>query len=120
MNRQEKRKIRLEINNLMDQECNSCKYQKKTGDEKFNFCLNECPVAKQLQSLSKKLESNAKLSNSIDEIKTGDWDDDEELYLLNHANRFPVAHLSMRLNRSPKSVRNKIGQLKEKQAAISS
>lgn len=91
----------------------------RTGYEAQQYCLAHCPVSDELQNLSSKLISNQEIVNSkskdkVIESKSGRWDKDEELYLINHFKHFNVEHLAIRLNREPASVYTKIKQLMAK------
>lgn len=119
MNRIEKKEIRLRMINILDSRCKGC--MMRSGYEAQQYCINHCEVSYELQQLSYSLvnkeHTKIQLNNGktkVKELKSGRWDQDEVLYLENHMKLFDVEHLSMKLNREPQSVYNKIQQLKFK------
>lgn len=117
MSREEKRQIRLEITELLNK-CQGCKYQYSKGETPA-YCSTVCPVGITMQTLSQKLIQDEKRKISVEPVfekplVVGEWSPEEEFYLLNHINLFQVNHLSIRLNRAPKSVSAKISYLKRK------
>jgi hypothetical protein len=117
LNRIEKKQIRLKITTILDEKCRNCKL--RNVYEAHDYCFNHCNVGIELQSLSSKLENNmtGKVacihSNDMnDQVKSGHWDEEEELYLINHLHYFDTEHLATRLNRDYQSVYNKIMRLK--------
>lgn len=114
--RQEKKEIRIEINNLLSSECGACEY--RNGYDNMTYCIRECPIGQKMQELSSRLVGNLKkFDESFDErpLKAGSWSKEEETYLLNHSKHFSTSHLAMRLHRSSPSVTAKLHALRKKQ-----
>lgn len=117
MSREEKRKIRLELNDLLDRHCGGCEF--KNGYENHRQCLNDCPIGEQLRSLTAMLVGDINPNDEEVSVKKGRWEQDEVNYLINHLPYFSVNHLAMRLNRDPKHVSGKIHRIKAKQKSVS-
>lgn len=119
MDRQEKRMIRLSINDILESECKVCEYN-LIGREGYLHCVRECPVGKNLQSLSNKLLEDKKgvrkrkvYEKEPEPYQRGPWSSDEEQYLINHVPYFKPMHIAKRLNRSPNTVYQKIYSLQK-------
>ncbi|TYS50112.1 zinc-finger domain-containing protein [Bacillus infantis] len=113
---QEKKEIRIEINNLLSSECGTCEY--RTGYDHMSYCIRECPIGRKMQELSSRLVRDSKQTlMPLEErpLKAGSWSKEEELYLLNHSRHFSIAHLAMRLRRSPSTVTAKLHSLRKNQ-----
>lgn len=105
MSREEKRKIRIQIHELIDNECMGCQY--RCGYENAHFCVSECPVGKELKTLSNSLEE-AIPSEDVQALNKGHWTEEEVFYLANHLDQYKVPHLAAKLNRTPSSVYAKV------------
>ncbi|TCJ04880.1 zinc-finger domain-containing protein [Cytobacillus praedii] len=116
MSREIKRKIRIQIHELIESECMDCQYRR--GYENAHFCVNECPVGKELKSLSESLEGKNKES-SDQLLNKGRWTEEEVFYLLNHLDLFKIPHLASKLNRPPGAVHSKAASLKKRLKASS-
>lgn len=119
MDRKEKRKIRLDIIQILNDECGNCVYKK---DNQFNImCHRFCTFGKQMQELQAKLEITAEEINvqaitkqPIKPYKKGRFSPEEEFYLIHHMDLYSLTHLANRLNRSLSSVSLKVKQLRKK------
>jgi hypothetical protein len=114
--RQEKKEIRIAINDILSSECGSCEY--RNGYDNMTYCIRECPIGRKMQELSSRLIRGSNLSDASYEerpLKSGSWSKEEETYLLNHSKHFATSHLAMRLHRSPPSVTAKLHALRKKQ-----
>ncbi|MFD2442900.1 hypothetical protein ACFSO7_02770 [Bacillus sp. CGMCC 1.16607] len=118
MNREEKRKTRLEICKLLDTECSKCEYRVNQGGA-HTYCYTVCSVGIKMQSLASHLvcDETMKVLQQVtvertENVKTGSWSHEEEFYLENHFPIFSVSHLANRLNRSQKSVAAKVFAIK--------
>jgi hypothetical protein len=105
--RKEKKQIRLQIINLLDTHCSSCKERNERRNSK---CLTDCPIGKQMRHLSSMLEQNS----AHGELKTGKFTTEEEFYLWHHRDILTLDELAERLNRDKQSVYFKLWQLKKK------
>jgi predicted Rossmann fold nucleotide-binding protein DprA/Smf involved in DNA uptake len=109
LTRKEKRRIRLQITNLLDSHCASCN---ERLERKNSICISSCPIGRQMQHLSSLLEQEPA---AIEESKKkGNWTKEEEFYLWNHRNIFTIDQLAERLDRDKQSVYNKLYKLKKK------
>ncbi|MBG9586891.1 zinc-finger domain-containing protein [Cytobacillus firmus] len=116
MSREEKRKIRKELNDLMDSHCNSCEF--RSGYEGNKQCLSNCQIGEQLRSFTAMLVKDPISVEEEAPVKKGRWQEEEEIYLLNHLPYFSVEHIAMRLNRHPNHVSGKIHRLKSKRKHV--
>jgi hypothetical protein len=111
VSREKKRKIRIQIHELIESECMDCQYRR--GYENAHFCIKECPVGKKLKSLSDSLEG--KTTETSDQVlNKGRWSEEEVFYLLNHLEHFKIPHLASKLNRPPGAVHSKAASLKRR------
>lgn len=113
MNREEKKKVRKRIGDLLDTKCNTCSF-KKIG----TYCIDSCPVGLTLQQLSYSIVSDDNKGANLGILKNKPWNENEDLYLINHIKYFSIDHLSNRLNRSQKSVMNRLQILKQNNLAV--
>ena len=118
LDRKEKRKIRLQIIQILNEECGNCMYRK---DNQFNsMCHRFCTFGKNMQQLQAKMEAKEeeKLQQAkeqpIKKFHKGRFTPEEEFYLLRHMDLYSLTHLANRLNRSLSSVSLKIKQLRRK------
>jgi predicted Rossmann fold nucleotide-binding protein DprA/Smf involved in DNA uptake len=109
LTRKEKRRIRLQITNLLDTHCASCN---ERLERKNSICISSCPIGQQMQQLSSMLEQEQVV---VEETKKkGNWTKEEEFYLWNHRYILTLDQLAERLDRDVKSVYNKLYKLKKK------
>jgi predicted Rossmann fold nucleotide-binding protein DprA/Smf involved in DNA uptake len=113
LTRKEKRRIRLQITNLLDTHCASCN---ERLERKSSVCISACPIGKQMQHLSSMLEQEPTFETTVvtETKKKGIWTEEEEFYLWNHRNILTPDQLAERLDRDIKSVYNKLYKLKKK------
>jgi Zinc-finger len=118
MTRKEKRAIRLEIINLLDEKCKRCQYSRGYQNK---ICIEDCPVGYEFQSLSQRLLVSKK-KGSVDKkiefdpenkSKRRPWTEEEDFYLLNHDGIVPRDHLAKKMNRTVHSVNSRIQLLKK-------
>jgi hypothetical protein len=113
LDREAKKKIRKQISVVLDAHCHVCPCIKST---KQNLCSN-CPVSEKLKMLSSQLledekpKSIPKMDTPKKSKKSGRWENDEVLYLINHYHLYPLKHLAEKLNRDISSVYNKAFRL---------
>jgi predicted Rossmann fold nucleotide-binding protein DprA/Smf involved in DNA uptake len=114
LTREEKRRIRLQIINLLDTNCASCN---ERLERKCSVCISVCPIGKQMQHLSAMLEQEEVVEEIVvakTNKKKGIWTEEEEFYLWHHRNILTPDQLAERLDRDVKSVYNKLYKLKKK------
>lgn len=117
VSREEKRKIRIQIHELIENECMGCQYRR--GYENAHFCVSECPVGKKLKSLSNSLEGTI-MSEDVRVLNRGRWTEEEVFYLANHLVHYKVPHLAAKLNRTPSSVYAKVISIQKRRKKVSS
>jgi len=115
VSREEKRRVRIQIHELIENECMGCQYRR--GYENASFCVNECPVGRELKSLSISLEVEP-TENKEQVLTKGSWTEEEVFYLSNHLDLYNVPHLAARLNRTPSSVYTKVNSLRKRRKRV--
>lgn len=116
MDRLEKKKLRLEIEKILDEDCRTCPFNKDA--EYYHHCRNICPSGLKMQAITDELAAGklniyAPTTQERHKPRCGRWTKDEELYLVNHLKHFDVAHIAKRLNRDETSVWAKIQRLRK-------
>jgi hypothetical protein len=99
MTRQEKKMIRMQIHNLLEENCQKCQHRYKT-----NACVRICPscqTGRRIRRLGRKLEQNKKVINGK---KRRSWTEEEDFYLIHHYSIVPVKRIAERLGRTPMAV----------------
>lgn len=103
MNRLEKKRVRLNMIQILDTRCKGC--MMRNDYDAHNYCIKHCEVSQELQHLSSQLVKKNEL------VQGSKWTKDEELYLINHMSLYTIDHMAHQLNRSPQSVISKIQRI---------
>lgn len=104
MTREEKRKIRLQIINLLDR-CEGCRYKTKLGSS-VEEC-KKCPIGKKLNELSLMLENKKKRTNAKP------WREEEEKYLSENHGKMKYKNIAQKLGRTPKAIKAKVNKMRQ-------
>lgn len=119
MDRKEKRRIRSQINNILDSECRGCEYN---GKNQNRVCNKECPVGIKMQEISQVLFQDKKKQTSIfdtafdlNDYTRRPWTIEEDYYLINHADLYSTLHLAQKFGRTPAAVQNRLNILRKQQ-----
>lgn len=119
MDRQEKQKIRLQICEILNEKCTNCEIRNDLALKQHQlerYCLDQCPVPKELQSLNEQIESVKKVIPK--EYVTGKWKADEVYYLMNCINTIGIKKVAEKLNRKIEYVHQKYkNELAKKKAS---
>ncbi|MEB3752518.1 hypothetical protein MKY25_01545 [Geobacillus sp. FSL W8-0032] len=110
MTKTEKRRIRLQAIQILDQHCQRCEYHSK-----LNSCMSvcrECPHGQRMQEISRPLWEENDFDPYFLSHRVGRWSRDEDFYLVNHYDVHPVEVLAARLGRTTEAIRKRIAELK--------
>ncbi|GCD83699.1 MULTISPECIES: zinc-finger domain-containing protein [Parageobacillus] len=117
MNKHEKKRIRLQISDLLDRYCRVCRERMQYRD---SVCLTVCPVSQEMQRLAAMLEDPpndskpAETPQNATPRRKGKWTAEEVFYLWHHRRVLTIDQLADRLNREPDAVFEKLRQLVRK------
>jgi hypothetical protein len=103
MTKEEKKILRLQIVELLDQ-CEGCKYRCK-ANASIHICPS-CPIGQQLQKLSRKLCGNKVIVRRA-------WTKEEDAYIWNNQH-LPRKELAERLGRTRDAVIKRLFELRKR------
>jgi hypothetical protein len=110
--RKEKKRIRLQIINLLDTHCSSCNERNESSN---SLCLTSCPIGKQMRQLSSRLEQQSiNVVNIEQPTRKGRWTAEEEFYLWHHRKSLTLEELAEKLDRDKNAVYLKLRRLIQK------
>ncbi|MED5040664.1 hypothetical protein P9848_00860 [Geobacillus stearothermophilus] len=107
MTKDEKRRIRTMVIQILDQYCRSCEFF-SVELASIRAC-RQCPHGKRMQELSRPLWRQDEAGPGG---KTGRWTEEEDFYILHHYGVQPIEVLSARTGRSIQAIRKRIETLK--------
>ncbi|MGG3808757.1 hypothetical protein [Geobacillus thermodenitrificans] len=108
MTKSEKRRIRMQVLEILDKYCQQCPYGHK--NESYVPLCRQCPHGQRMQELARPLWSNNGEASACG--KTGKWTEEEDFYILNHYGVQPIEVLSARTGRSIQAIRKRLETLK--------
>lgn len=106
----EKRQLRLQAIQILDQHCQRCEYISK-----LNSCMSvcrQCPYGQQMQELSRPLWGTEDHDDYFRSTRVGSWDPEDDFYLIHHYGVQPVEVLAARLGRTVSAIRSRIAKLR--------
>lgn len=101
MTREEKKRLRMQIIQLLD-ECDDCEHKTRLGSS--TTVCRQCPIGKQLITLSERLEKPKRVSKP--------WSDDEEMYLAENYDKMRYKNIAEKLGRTQKAIKAKVKQMR--------
>ena len=110
MTKEEKRHIRMQVIQMLDQHCQQCEYYSK-----LNSCMSvcrQCPYGQRMQELTRPLWEGCDTDPYFRSTKAGRWSREEDFYLIHHYDVLPIEALSARLGRTAESIEKRIAELK--------
>jgi hypothetical protein len=116
MTREEKRKLRIQIQDLLDK-CKGCKYISVVCASVY-VCPN-CPLGQQIQALGRKLDpklaKRRKAKTTTTKKLKNLYTEEETLFVLENRDKLTYKEMAAILGRTAWSIRRRVQYLKEKE-----
>lgn len=110
MTREEKKRLRIQIIQLLDR-CENCEYKTKLGAS-ITTC-RQCPIGQKLIEISSKFENVPKRAEGIQDVRIP-WEKEEEQFLIKNYGKMTYEEMAMKLKRTTISVQSKVKKMRRK------